>query len=82
MRKKEILPFVITYMDLEQMMLSEIGQGERHILHGNYLHMESGRKNKKQPQNQISRKTRGWGYTRKIGRGQSIQNCSYNMNKV
>ena len=47
MRKKEILPFVTIYMDLEQMMLSEIGQGERHILHGNYLHMESGKKKQK-----------------------------------
>ena len=47
MGKKETLPFVTTYMDLERMMLSEMGQRERHILHGNHLHMESGKKFKK-----------------------------------
>ena len=46
-KKNETLPFVTTYMDLERMMLSEMGQRERHILHGNHLHMESGKKFKK-----------------------------------
>ena len=34
MRNKEILPFVTTWMDLEGIMLSEICQTERQILHG------------------------------------------------
>ena len=34
MRKKEILPLVTTWMDLEGIMLSEISQRERQILHG------------------------------------------------
>ena len=32
-KKKEILPFVTTWMDLEGIMLSEINQTERQILY-------------------------------------------------
>ena len=33
MRKKEILPFATTWMNLEDIMLSEISQTERQILY-------------------------------------------------
>ena len=33
MRKKEILSFVTTWMDLEDVILNEISQMERHILY-------------------------------------------------
>ena len=85
MRKKEILPFVTTYMDLENDAKWN-GPEERHILHVIIYtwNLEKILKKtpKKKPQNQTSRTTRGWEYTRKIGRGQSVQNFSYNMNKV
>ena len=40
MRKNEILPFVATWMELEGIMLSEIGQSEKDLCFHSYVELE------------------------------------------
>ena len=44
-KKNEILPYATTWMDLEDIMLSEIRQRKTNIIQS-HLYVESGRKNK------------------------------------
>ena len=46
-QKKDILPFVTTWMDLEGIMLSEINQTKTNTM-GLYLHVESKKQTNKQ----------------------------------
>uniref|UniRef100_A0A671FEW0 DUF1725 domain-containing protein n=1 Tax=Rhinolophus ferrumequinum TaxID=59479 RepID=A0A671FEW0_RHIFE len=45
-KKNEILPFATTWMDLENIMLSEISQSEKDKYHISHLYLESKEQNK------------------------------------
>ena len=47
-KKNEILPFVITHMDLENTVLCEMSDRERQILYDFIYNVESKKKTKKQ----------------------------------
>ena len=45
-KKKELLPFAMAWMDLENIMLSEVSQSEKDRHHMTHSHVESNEQNK------------------------------------
>ena len=77
MRKKEILPFVTTWMDPEGIMLSEISQTKTHIA-CQHLNLES-----EKSQTHRNREQKSFQAWRKQGEAsKEVQSFSYNMNKA
>ena len=79
MKKKAILQFVTTWMDLVDTMLSEVNQTGK-----DKYHIVSLRKSKKEKQKSNSQTEKTSSYQRSGNKklGERVQTCSYKINKV
>ena len=81
-KKNEILPFATTWMNLEDIMLSEISQKKANTA-WYHLYVESKKKKSQTHRNRVEWSLPGAGWWEKQGEsGERVQILSYKMNKV